>query len=241
MAAGKAGERERLRELARGFIERGERAQAIAVLEQALASAQDGDPADPAALTLLGRAHDLRGEYAQAADAYGQALAAEPGDPVLWRLTGIAQRRAGRPRDALASLERSLEAEPGQAFAPLSPGPRAQGPRSARGGTGRAAGRIGAAARGCLHPGRAGQSGSRRDANRGRRHARRAAHEQAVSQRAAAPLVRSRAGRPSRVADRRRRGAVRFRPGHRGCLRFPAAHAAPYPARGPVSSIFGTA
>lgn len=117
MAAGKAGERERLRELARGFIERGERAQAIAVLEQALASAQDGDPADPAAMTLLGRAHDLRGEYAQAADAYGQALAAEPGDPVLWRLTGIAQRRAGRPRDALASLERSLEAEPGQAFA----------------------------------------------------------------------------------------------------------------------------
>jgi hypothetical protein len=117
MAVSKASERDRLRELARSLIEQGDRAQAITVLEQALASARDGDPVDSAALTLLGRAHDLHGEYAKAADAYSEALAAAPGDPVLWRLTGIAQRRAGRPRDALASLERSLELEPGQAFA----------------------------------------------------------------------------------------------------------------------------
>ena len=48
-----AGERERLRELARDFVERGDRAAAIATLEQALSSTQDMDLALNSALAQL--------------------------------------------------------------------------------------------------------------------------------------------------------------------------------------------
>ena len=148
MAMDGASERKKLRERARGFVERGDRTAAIATLEQALSSAQDRDPeldgelarlclqerrldkaeiaikrvlavvpSDPAALRLLGRIHDLRGDYEKSAEVYSSALSAQPDDPELWRLTGIAERRAGRPRDALASLGRCLDADPAQPFA----------------------------------------------------------------------------------------------------------------------------
>ncbi len=109
MVVDNEGERERLWQLARSFVERGDRAGAIAVLEQALSSAEGANPAlnselarlcvqerrlddahkaldcalavapaDPIALRLLARVHDLRGDYGKAADAYGRALAVVP-------------------------------------------------------------------------------------------------------------------------------------------------------------------
>jgi Flp pilus assembly protein TadD len=54
----------------------------------------------------------LRGDFAAAASAYQQAIAADPAYAPAWRGKGLALERIGRAHDAAAAFRQFLKLEP---------------------------------------------------------------------------------------------------------------------------------
>ena len=78
-------------------------------------------PTAPAELAALGRAHYDEGRFADAADAYRKAAAADPGKAANWSALGeaivMASKAEPMPAEALASFVKALERDPKDARA----------------------------------------------------------------------------------------------------------------------------
>lgn len=75
------------------------------------------DASDTRALYYLSVAHNLIGEYAEAASAATRALAVTPRDAALHDARAWAYNRMGRVHEAIADAQNALEISPGDAYA----------------------------------------------------------------------------------------------------------------------------
>lgn len=84
----------------------------LATAEAKLDEARAAAPANPAALTGLGRVYVQSGRLDEAVRAFGEAIKVAPDYMPAWHYNGMAQLLAGSPAQAVASWEKIQEKDP---------------------------------------------------------------------------------------------------------------------------------
>ena len=77
-----------------------------------LKAAVDADPTLWRAWNALGSYHDTQGEWAEAIDAYGLALAERPNDAMILNNRGFSYFMQGRVTESVSDMERALRLQP---------------------------------------------------------------------------------------------------------------------------------